>query len=386
MNLLTGSQIFGTINMNGGTVNIASANTSSVLNISLASINLPGNNGVQTGNIGLQAGGVLTVIDPTGLSVRGVALSSLTSSFHHVISQRMAQTDTLPPVQVASLGPSPGMLFQEREPAVWGEVFGSRRQRDDDGLVLAHTHEYHGFTGGYEQDYRNVRLGVMAGFSDANIETDILSVDTDTETFFAGVYGLWHLGKLNLTASLAAGIEDHDNKRTVVDNMFGIETARADFINVFFSPSVTLSSAYTFADHYEFRPSATLSYTVARFDDYTETGTTRANLTIDDRTTKIMDGRIQLAVAMALNKASELEIRTGITTRHVDDDKINASLAGSSFKFSAAGDDSVEGVFIGGKLRYKVAERLNLLADVEYREARGSEYDISARLALAYRF
>jgi uncharacterized protein YhjY with autotransporter beta-barrel domain len=384
LTLESGSSIIGSIDLGGGTdtVNInTGANSSSTLTILNAdTVNFLG------GVAGVQSGDVVTTVDPTGQSAQGVALNTLTNAFHSVISQRMAQTKALPPTQLASLELSPDMLFQERAPIAWGEVFGSHRTRGDDGLALAYTHDYKGFTGGYEQVYKKGRLGIMAGFADAEVSTDTTSIQTETNSFFAGVYGHVHLGKVNLTASLTAGFEDHDNERTVTDNLAGTETARSDFTSVFFSPSVTLSSAYTFKEHFELRPSATLTYNVARYDDYTETGTTRSNLSIDDRTAQTLNGRIQLAVAMALNETSEFELRSGFTTRHTFDGDTNASLSGASFQYSSAGDDSVQGGFVGGNLRFNATDRLGVVADVEYREASGDESEIAARFRLEYRF
>jgi uncharacterized protein YhjY with autotransporter beta-barrel domain len=381
LNLLSGSRIIGTIDLGGGTdtVNISGANTSAVMtltNVETINSSVPG---VVNGN-------VVTTVDPTGQSVQGVALSNFTSAIHNVISQRMVQTPALAPLQLASLELSPGMLFQERQPIVWGEVFGSRRDRGDDGLVLEHTHDYKGFTGGYERDYNKARIGLMAGFADSNIATDVSSIETDTDSFFAGAYGHWYLGKVNLTTTLVGGAEDHDNDRLVVDNLNGIETARSDFSSVFLSPSVTLSSAYTINEHFEFRPSATLTYNVAWYDDYTEAGTTRSNLTIDDHTVQSLHGRVQLAVAMALNDMSEFELRTGFTTRHTDDDDVDANLAGTNFSYAAAGDDSVQGGFVGGNLRFHTTDRLDVLADIVYHGASGDEDEISARLQFEYRF
>lgn len=384
LNLLTGSRIIGEINLAGGN------DTVNVLGLPLGSAQMTFTNAenitLAAGLPGVVVGNVVTTVDPTGQSVQGVALSNFTSAFHSVISQRMVQTAALAPIQLASLELSPGMLFQEREPIVWGEMFGSHRTRGTDGNVLSHTHDYKGFTGGYERDYNKARLGMMAGFANASVSTDSDSINTDTDSFFAGVYGHWYFDKVNVTTALAGGVESHDNDRTVVDNLNGIETARSDFSSVFFSPSVTLSSAYTLNEMFEFRPSATLTYNVAWYEDYAETGTTRSNLFIDDRTSQSLHGRVQLAVAMALNDISEFELRTGFTTRHTDDDDVNANLAGTNFSYASASDDSVQGGFVGGNLRFNATDRLDVLADVAYHRASGDEEDISARLRFEYRF
>lgn len=384
VNIQTGSQILGSINLGGGT------DAFNVRGMPLASSHMTLQN-VETitlaaGLPGVIIGNTVTTVDPSMQTVQGTALSNLTSAFHNVISQRMAHTRPLPPVQLASLELSPGMLFQERAPVVWGDVFGSHRSRGDDDLALAYTHNYKGFTGGYEQDYDKARVGVFAGFAVASVETDVTSLQTNTDSYFGGGYAHFYLGPVNLTTSLAVGVEDHENDRTVIDNLFGVETARSDFSSVFFSPSVTLSAAYKLNEYYEFRPSATLTYNVAWYNSYTETGTTRSNLSIDNRTDHALTGRVQLAMAVAPNETSEFEFRTGVITRYTNHDNVKASLAGTSFQYAATGDSTVPGAFVGGNLRFNVTDKLDLMGDVEYIGASGNESDISARLRVEYSF
>ncbi len=384
VNIETGSQIFGAIDLGGGTdefnvLGLPSASSVMTVNnaetVSLAS-SLPG----------VVKGNTVTTVDPSMTTAQGAALTTLTAGFHNAINQRMARTQPLPPIQLAALEMAPGMLFQERAPIVWGEVFGAHRQRGADELVQAYTHDMSGFIGGYERDYRKARVGVFAGFASGDIATDVTSIQTDTDSFFGGAYAHLHLGAVNLTASLAAGAEDHDNNRTVIDNIAGIETARSDFNSTFISPSLSLNAAYALNEYFELRPSATLIYTAAWYDDYQETGTTNANLSVDDRTDHLISGRLQVAVGMAPNDATQFELRSGVVSRYADQGDIRSSLAGASFQYAAAGDDSITGGFVGGNIRYYVSDKVDVLADVEYIGSSGDESDISGRLRVEYRF
>jgi len=383
LNLLSGSQIIGTIDLGGGTdvVNISGASTSSTLSILNAEVI-----NFQNGVAGLQVGNVVAVVDPTGQSINSAVLSSLTTGIHGVINQRMAHTKPLKPVQLASLELTPGMLFQERAPQVWGKLFGAHHSRDAEGQVLAYDHNYYGFTGGYERDYNKFRVGIMGGIALARIETDITSIDTDTDSFFAGGYGHFNFGSVNLTTTLIGGYEDHDNDRLVLDNITGFETAKADFDSFFLSPSVTLSAAYDMGNQFEIRPSAMVAYTVAWYDDYSETGTTRSNLSIDDRTVQAFTGRMQLAAAYSLDESREFELRAGLTSRHTNDDNVDANLAGTNFTYAATSDDNVLGAYVGANLRIAVQDRANLLFDIEYGQASGGETTGSGQLGFEFFF
>ena len=96
--------------------------------------------------------------------------------------------------------------------------------------------------------------------------------------------------------------------------------------------------------------------------------------------------RLQLAAAQTFGENAEFEARAGATTRHTDDDDIDASLAGTSFRYAAASDDSVYGGYVGANLRVAVQDRMNLLVDFEYGRASGDETQVSGLLGLEITF
>jgi outer membrane autotransporter protein len=188
-----------------------------------------------------------------------------------------------------------------------------------------------------------------------------------------------------MTGSLIAGLSDTDNERRVIDNLNGIETATSDFDSFFISPNVTLASAYTLTDHWEFRPSTHLSYSMAWLDGYSETGTTNSNLTVDDRTAKALSVRAQLAAAYLISARSELELRLRLNSRNTDDDDTNVSIAGSQFKFASAGDENVTGGFAGASFRIFNQNNLTLVADLEVSGNSNEDY-VAGSIALEYIF
>ncbi|PHS32992.1 MAG: hypothetical protein COA95_01355 [Methylophaga sp.] len=246
LNLLAGSQIIGAIDLGGAadndTVNIYGGNPSGNLTLlNVENINFLGATGFVIGNTAM-------TIDPTGESSRSVALSGLTSSIHGVVSQRMAHTAPFKPVQVAALTLSPGMLFQQRAPVAWAQVFGGNANHDAEGGSLAYGTDHLGFTLGYEWDINKTRFGLLGGVVHSKTKTDMTSFKTEADSYYVGGYGHFNFGSFKLTTSLLGGYADHDNHRLVIDNLNGAEIAESTFDSFFLSPSVTLSSAYTIAD------------------------------------------------------------------------------------------------------------------------------------------
>ena len=319
-------------------------------------------------------------------------LSNTTLAIHNNVNQRLAHHKPLKPIQVATSELTSGMVFQEREPQIWGSALGAKHSRGLEGIALGYDHDYVGFTGGYEVSFYKARMGLLGGFVKTNIKTTgdafgrLRSIDTDTDSFFVGAYSQYFLGNINLTTTLMVGYEDHDNDRAVVDNLNGFETAQGDFSSFFISPSLTLSSAYVLDEYFELRPSATLAYSGGWYEDYAESGTTRSDLVIDDRDAHALTGQLQLAAAYSPYEDNELELRAGAKARYTDNDNIDVSLAGTNFQIPNASDNDVYGGYIGMNLRIAVKEKISLIANVEQGFASGNENHTAIMVKLEGKF
>ncbi len=157
---------------------------------------------------GLVIGNQVITVEPTGESSRAVAFSALSSAIHGVINQRMTHTTPLKPVKVAALTVSPGMLFQEREPVAWAQVFGRELDREAEGGALAYENSQVGFTLGYEWDINKSRFGLVGGAAHGNTNTQVSSFRSDADHYYVGAYGHFNLGQANLTTSLLASYGD----------------------------------------------------------------------------------------------------------------------------------------------------------------------------------
>ncbi len=100
----------------------------------------------------------------------------------------------------------------------------------------------------------------------------------------------------------------------------------------------------------------------------------------------ILSSRLQLAVAKKLDRGQEIEFRLGASSRLGDYDDTKASMAGSSFRYSSVGEDSVYGFFGGVNFRLATAGGLTLVADIEAGGDGGDESYIGGNLKLEYQF
>lgn len=383
LNLLAGSRIIGKIDLgnNGAdndTVNVYSGSVSAHLIFeNTENINLFG--------AGVLNGNSVTTIDATGESSRDVALSQLTSSVHNLISQRMRYASPLEPVQLAASTLFPGIYFESHKPVAWAQLFGGKFNRDAQHTSLAYDIRHSGINLGYEWALQQTRIGLIGGFARAKTDTQIASFQTETDSYYVGAYGYFKLGLMNLTSSLITGYSDNANDRLVIDNITGYQVARSDVGNLFVSPSITLSGAFKTAERVELRPAISLNYSMAWLDDYQETGTNNSNLNIDSRTVAVLTARAQLAAALQLNEATELEFRAGLNTRHGHSDNVDGQLAGQPFSYANVGDDRVSGRFAGVNLRIAAENNLNLVVDMEFGGNNRENY-VSSHLSLDYVF
>jgi len=186
--------------------------------------------------------------------------------------------------------------------------------------------------------------------------------------------------------SLLGGYELHDNDRLVVDNLNGFEVAEADFDSFFLSPSVTLSSEFMVFDNIAIRPSATGIYSVAWYESYRETGTTLSNLAIDNRSSHALVGQVKMTVAYLFGQGSEIGLLGGYRYRYTSNGDVDASLAGSSFRYATVGDDDHYETIVGANMRLALSDSLHLTADAEYSFSDGIETTLSGQAGIEFTF
>ncbi len=279
----------------------------------------------------------------------------------------------------------------------WATFFGiPPSERSEDGLALAWEHNLYGVSGGYDALLDSgQRVGLFGGVSKDRMKTsEVTSIEDSATHIFVGVYGRQSMGsRLSLDGSVLFGYANHDSDRAVRDNVAGYEVAGGEYNSFYISPSLALGWSHELESGLEFRPSAQVSYTYGYYDDYTESGTTNSNISFDDRSVNIFDGRLELALARSFSDAQgEIELRGGATLTHYGEDSVGARLGdGPSISYRVPGDETTPGSYAGINLRYKVADYASIDADVEYiRTLSGSGVEgtdlVLAQIGLAVRF
>ena len=389
LNIKPGATIVGTINLGAGT-NVVNIDTSAGARSSTLSISNAGTVNTSAGGEGLvrQSGSTVVIADPTGLAANRAALGTTAAGIHQAVSQQLARSNKPQSVVVAASELEPGMLYAPQMPFVWGHVFGGYKKRGDDGANLGYRSRVGGVIGGYEKPIDDHSIGVFGGASLAGMKTDEASVESDSNGFFVGGYGEYVVGDWAIDGALVVGYQRHQDKRLVVDNLTGEETAQSDYNSVYISPSLAVVRSIDIGGGIELRPSAEVNYTYGYYGEYTETGTTSSNLRVKGHGVDVINGRLQLAARQALaDGRGEMELRGGMKYSYFGRDSVDVGLGnGPVLRYQGTGDTSSYGGYVGGNMRYDVDRRMTVVADMELGLATGDERTASGYLGLEYRF
>ena len=389
LNIKPGATIVGTINLGAGT-NVVNIDTSAGARSSTLSISNAGTVNTSAGGEGLvrQSGSTVVIADPTGLAANRAALGTTAAGIHQAVSQQLARSNKPQSVVVAASELEPGMLYAPQMPFVWGHVFGGYKKRGDDGANLGYRSRVGGVIGGYEKPIDDHSIGVFGGASLAGMKTDEASVESDSNGFFVGGYGEYVVGDWAIDGALVVGYQRHQDKRLVVDNLTGEETAQSDYNSVYISPSLAVIRSIDIGSGIELRPSAEVNYTYGYYGEYTETGTTSSNLRVKGHGVDVINGRLQLAARQALaDGRGEMELRGGMKYSYFGRDSVDVGLGNSPvLRYQGTGDTSSYGGYVGGNMRYDVDRRMTVVADMELGLATGDERTASGYLGLEYRF
>ncbi|KZD00968.1 MULTISPECIES: autotransporter domain-containing protein [unclassified Thalassospira] len=389
LNIKPGATIVGTIDLGGGT-NAVNIDTSAGARSSTLTIANAGTVNTAAGGDGivLQSGSTVVIVDPTGIAANRAALGTTTVGIHQAVSRQLARSNKPQPVVVAASDLEPGMLYAPKKPFVWGQVFGSYLSHGDDGANLGYRSRVGGAVGGYEKPIDDHSIGVFGGVSVAGMKTDEASLESDSSGFFVGGYGEYVVGDWAIDGTMVVGYQRHQDRRLVVDNLQGEETAQSDYNSVYISPSLAVIRSIDIGDGIELRPSAEVNYTYGYYGEYTETGTTSSNLRVQGHGVDVINGRLQLAVRQDLEDgAGEMELRGGMKYSYFGCDSVDVGLSnGPLVRYQGSGETSSHGGFVGGNLRYDLDRQMTFVADIELGFATSDERTASGFVGLEYRF
>ncbi|MEP2761648.1 MAG: autotransporter domain-containing protein [Hyphomicrobiales bacterium] len=343
----------------------------------------------------------VVAVDPFAFASADEALAALTAGIGQTVQNRQAVLRSDP-----ALGFSAGDAtdMSALNPSrFWVEGFGA--YREDNGDRVGNT--FDSLTGGLVAGVdvpvgALTSVGVMAGFAASTSENETNTQETDTTSYYAGVYASTQALGLAWDASLTVGHSDYDQERITANNLVanGLETARADIGGWFINPQVTATreAANPLAGAgfgsliatQMLEQSLTFSYAGLFLDGYTETGTTNP-LTLDDRDVHIASARAALALpfeAIHANGAlTTVRLIGGVEVRtQFGDDAISGTLLGQSVSTTLDDDDVALGGFLGLSGEYQTTSGLIAYANAEGLLETDASWQLSADAGLRIAF
>ena len=334
----------------------------------------------------------IAVLDPTAYSLADRSLTDFTGMLSSLITSRFNGSGAAPPPANAAsaFAPSlngiaamaepafagiaglayardngtssiPNATFEDRYSgiSVWSQGFVGGRRQQADGPTLPATSVAYGGALGLEKNVgRDLRVGVFAGAGQGKLKVDLDSQTIETDYVFAGLYGRVYRGAQFFDFVVTGGATSNDSRRLVANNLAagGLETATASYDGWFVSPEIATGVHIPFAANTTITPAARLRYAVGHASSYSETGSAQ-NLSVGARTFHNLEGRLEMALARFDEITARGWLKTtvtlgGLAMQRLGGQTVNTVLIGQSLLFSAPGDDTVGGAYMGWGLDY----------------------------------
>ncbi len=335
---------------------------------------------------------ILTV-DITTEGSRGRVLSESIGGLHQLIHQRVSSSVQNRRTRFnrhpsgVNAGDSYSLThWTHDQPVLWVQGFGGKSEFDGDGVYRSYDTKHLGLAVGLEGQLYDSRVGLVGGLVDASTDGDDGTFRSDDQLFYFGGYQHRNLSEFNYTLGVMGGYGLYENKHQVFDSIDGMQTAKSDTDGFFLSPSVSVDTRYNLINSYwYFRPAASLSYTKAWYDGYRESGTSNANLSVDDRSVSAWKARLQVAAFYPVSSSFDASLRFGLLANRFYSDNVSGQLSGADFSFDASGNHDNSGHFWGFTLRSNLSSHYDLLFDLEYGSLTDENY-LNGRLQAMYRF
>lgn len=356
----------------------------------------------------------VVAVDPSAFATMDDALAALTSGIGQTVQGRQSALRSDPALNFAnryaaaeenSLAAFSDLDLNDaphlNPNRFWIEGFGAYRQDNDDRVGGDFEHLIGGLVAGVDVPLDAITsVGVMAGFAASTLENEIDTQQTDTMSYYAGVYASMQALGLAWDASLTVGYTDYDQERITANNLVagGLETAGANFGGWFINPQITAtnSSPTGFTSTTmgfglaSIEQSLTLSYAGLFLDGYTETGTTNP-LSLDDRSVHVASARAALALPFEAVHAdgalTTIRLIGGIEARtQFGDDGVSGTLLGQTVSTTLSDDDATFGGFLGVSGEYQTTTGLTAYANAESLIETDAAYQISATAGLRIAF
>ncbi|MCK4508973.1 MAG: autotransporter outer membrane beta-barrel domain-containing protein, partial [Desulfuromonadales bacterium] len=231
---------------------------------------------------------------------------------------------------------------------VWGKLYGSKADQDDDSGALGYDADTYGFIMGADiKPSSSYLLGAALGYSQTDIDGRN-GQEADIDNFHGVLYGTFNMDeRTDLNWIAGYGVHDTDTKRKI---SFMDTKAKGSYDSWSTHLGVNLERAYVIDEKTTLIPSVRADYAYVDSDSYTEKGAGALNLRVDDSDVDELIFGLDGVLERSLNEKSMLSLNLGIGYDALADQGsiTSAWAAAPSAAFKTDGVDPSEFVYVGG--------------------------------------
>lgn len=285
-----------------------------------------------------------------------------------------------------------GMSQTGQKNGMWVSGNGTRMNYDGDNrATMDQDTRLMAGSVGYTHHFEGFKAGVMAGYSNAELQVGSLyrdlyrhSHDNDIRGGFAGLHLNSDIGWVNVNVGLSGGSLKHDDKRFVNDNLkwWGASYAKADYDSTWYSPELTLAVPFEAAEGLTITPNVHFQYTRQNIDSYSEKGSD-SNARVSSRDISVSEVKAGFDVTKTIGMA-RFTGRVGYLNRNSHgDNSVRVSMIGDTQNVSFFYQD-INAVYLGAGVNVNLGERVDLFLSGNY--LTGKDFDNAGNVTGMLRF
>lgn len=432
LNILPGSRIVGSIDLNGSSffagtgtrVNILSGHDiSSVLTFGGGCV--CGGGLVDTGSVVNVTGGApyvingdtVAILDPTSFANAERNVVDVTRTITSLVTSRLTNPAPISGNGSAAMGfaPSgnvardmandafsgiPALAYASNDrvlmsnpsftaadgTSIWAQGFGGQRIQHADAPTLRSVNNFFGGVLGIDKTVQpGLKLGGFIGGGAITSHIDLNSGSTSSDIGFGGIYGRYAMGQAFVDFSLLGGYSSNDVKRTVTNNLApgGYDYATGKYNGWFISPEVAYGFQRSLAYNLTLTPSARVRYLAAGFGGYQESGSL-TDLTVASRVSHNVEerGEFKLTHTTQATPSEQLQLSGTaglVALQRIGDSNVNTVLLGQSLAFATPGRGNLIGFYAGAGFDWRNASGVSIFGATEFTAMSDQSQTITGR-------
>lgn len=268
---------------------------------------------------------------------------------------------------------------------VWARGFGGTMTQG--GTDTAAKVSSGGAVIGHDLRGDDLRFGVFAGLGHSRTSQPASADRMSSDTAFAGVYGRWSFGPVNLDATLSGGRYEGDTYRFV---NAGAEIAHGAIGGDFLAAELALGRNFDLGGGLHLTATGRMRHVGTWGDAYTETGSTQ-NVSYGASYSETLETRAEVRLDKrfkgANGETSSLYLSAAAISRQsLDAGSGSASVLGASVDLGAGPSGDKTGVALGAGFFHEVERNISLYGAVDGTRFFDGTHDLTARGGVQIRF